>query len=105
MLQLYPPYKNLVPRFLGKREERKETKDRVTPIFNDLLDLRCSLLEEIGPLHRHQRSASYPSFEICCPSALKKRGNNSRGLIFTKIEYFMANSWMECSETSLEMTT
>jgi hypothetical protein len=49
MLQLYPPYKNLVPRFLGKREERKETKDRVTPVFNDLLDLRCSLLEEVDP--------------------------------------------------------
>jgi hypothetical protein len=46
MLQLYPPYKNLVPRFLGK-EKGEETRDRVTPVFNDLLDLRCSLLEEL----------------------------------------------------------
>jgi hypothetical protein len=53
MLQLYPPYKNLVPRFLGKREERKETKDRVIPVFNGLLDLRYFLLEEVDFLH-HQ---------------------------------------------------
>jgi hypothetical protein len=34
MLQSYPPYKNLVPRFIGSIREKGT---RVTPVFNNLI--------------------------------------------------------------------
>jgi hypothetical protein len=59
MLQIYPPYKNLVPRFVGSTIE-KET--RVTPVFNDLVDLTMILfIEEVDPRHHE---ASLSSFVI-----------------------------------------
>jgi hypothetical protein len=59
MLQIYPPYKNLVPRFIGVTREKGT---RVTPVFNDLVDpTKIFFLEEVDP-RRHE--ASFPSFVI-----------------------------------------
>jgi hypothetical protein len=59
MLQIYPPYKNLVPRFVGSTREKGT---RVTPVFNDLVDpTTIFFLEEIDPQHHE---ASFPFFVI-----------------------------------------
>jgi hypothetical protein len=58
MLQLYTPYKNLVPRFLGNTREKGT---RVTPIFNDLVDLAMIFFLEEVDLRHHE--ASFPSFD------------------------------------------
>jgi hypothetical protein len=58
MLQIYPPYKNLVPRFVGSTREKGT---RFTLIFNDLVDpTAIFFLEEVDP-RRHE--ASIPSFD------------------------------------------
>jgi hypothetical protein len=45
MLQIYPPYKNLVPRFVGSTRKKGT---RVTPVFNDLIDpTAIFFLEEV----------------------------------------------------------
>jgi hypothetical protein len=47
MLQIYPPFKNLVPRFIGSTREKGR---RVTPVFNDLVDpTAIFFLEEVDP--------------------------------------------------------
>jgi hypothetical protein len=47
MLQIYPPYKNLVPRFVCSTREKRT---RFTLIFNDLVDpTAIFFLEEVDP--------------------------------------------------------
>jgi hypothetical protein len=47
MLQIYPPYKNLVPRFVGSTREKGT---RVTRVFNDFVDpTMIFFIEEIDP--------------------------------------------------------
>jgi hypothetical protein len=59
MLQIYPPYKNLVSRFVGSTRERGT---RVTLVFNGLVDpTMIFFLEEIDPQHHE---ASFPFFRI-----------------------------------------
>jgi hypothetical protein len=66
MLQFYPPYKNLDPRFLGKKE------GRVTTVFNDLHELtKIFSVEEIDMLHHDKLNSS---FRIFIPTVLMKRG-------------------------------
>jgi hypothetical protein len=58
MLQIYPPYKNLIPRFVGSTREKGT---RVTPVFNDLVDpTTIFFIEEIDPQHHE---ALFPSFD------------------------------------------
>jgi hypothetical protein len=59
MLQIYPPYKNLILRFVGSTREKGT---RVSRVFNDLVDPTIIFfLEEVDPLHHE---ASFPSFVI-----------------------------------------
>jgi hypothetical protein len=47
MLQIYPPYRNLVPRFVGITREKGT---RVIPVFNDLVDpMMTFFIEEVDP--------------------------------------------------------
>jgi hypothetical protein len=55
MLQIYPSYKNLIPRFIGSTREKGT---RVTLIFKDLVDpTAIFFLEEVDP-RRHEASFS-----------------------------------------------
>jgi hypothetical protein len=59
MLQIYPPYKNLIPRFVGSTRDKGT---RVTLVFNGLVDpVMIFFLEEVDPRHH---KASLSSFNI-----------------------------------------
>jgi hypothetical protein len=52
MLQIYPPFKNLVPE-IPKVKEEKVT--RITPVFNELVDTTTIFfLEEVDPRHHEE---------------------------------------------------
>jgi hypothetical protein len=79
MLQIYPPYKNLILRFVGSTREKGT---RVTQVFNDLVDpTTIFFLEEIDP---HHHEASFSFLQYCCSTTLKERGNNSRKMDLLK---------------------
>jgi hypothetical protein len=49
MLQLYPPYKNLIPEI---PKVGKEKVTRATTVFNDLVDTtKVFFVEEVDPRH------------------------------------------------------
>jgi hypothetical protein len=52
MLQLYPPYKNLVPEI---PKVGKEKVTRTTPVFNKLVDATMIFfVEEVDPRHHEE---------------------------------------------------
>jgi hypothetical protein len=55
MLQIYPPYKNLVPRFVGSTREKG---NKGTLVFNGLVDPTMIIFEDVVPRHH---DASLPS--------------------------------------------
>ena len=59
MLQIYPPYKNLAPRFLGFRKEVGILRSETIFAFP-----RCFLLRVMGPLNFEELDALTTSFTL-----------------------------------------
>jgi hypothetical protein len=96
MLQVYPPYKNLVPRFLRTREKGRVLGSKAILSFPS-----CFLFRMMRPLNFEELDGSYSSFSF---SFIKDRNRIlTVGEIFLKIKSGMINSTDWIFETTLEL--
>ena len=85
---MYPPYKNLIPRFLEEKE-KKGIKPASTVLFVGVVIFSKKFLHNIMKIHHFLLLGS-------ASNCTKERGKHSRKIDLQKIEYLMVNSWKEC---------
>jgi hypothetical protein len=96
MLQVYPPYKNLVPRFLRTREKGRVLGSKAILSFPS-----CFLFRMMRPLNFEELNGSASSFSF---SFIKDKNRILPiGEIFLKIKSSMINPTNWIFETTLEL--